>query len=75
MIMMTIPADDDRAVTIVTAIQGGDVETLRRHLRDSPDFAVARIVDSRGVSRTLLHIAADSCLFSCQQFILEVGIQ
>ena len=57
--MLVIPADDLRAVAIVTAIQSGDVETLQRHLRDSPDLAAARIVDDRGVSRTLLHIVAD----------------
>ena len=57
--MLVIPADDVRAVAIVTAIQSGDVETLQRHLRDSPDLAAARIVDDRGVSRTLLHVAAD----------------
>jgi hypothetical protein len=57
--MLSIPADDERAVTIVTAIQSGDVATLQRQLRDSPDLAAARIVDGRGVSRTLLHVAAD----------------
>lgn len=57
--MVVIPAGDERAVAIVTAIHAGDVETLRRHLRDSPDLAAARIVDDRGVSRTLLHIVAD----------------
>jgi hypothetical protein len=41
------------------AIQSGDVETLQRHLRDNPDLAPARVVDRRGVSRTLLHIVAD----------------
>lgn len=57
--MPSISADDGRAVAIVTAIQSGDVETLQRHLRDSPDLAKARIVDDRGVSRTLLHVVAD----------------
>jgi len=57
--MLSIPADDVRAIGIVTAIQKGDVETLQRHLRDSPDLSAARIVDDRGVSRTLLHVAAD----------------
>ncbi len=57
--MLSIPADDERAVTIVTAIHGGDVEALQHHLHDSPDLATARIVDDRGVARTLLHIAAD----------------
>ncbi len=57
--MLSIPAADVRAVAIVTAIQSGDAETLQRQLRDSPDLAAARLVDDRGVSRTLLHIVAD----------------
>lgn len=57
--MLSIPAEDVRAVAIVTAIRGGDLESLERHLRDSPDLAAARIVDDRGVARTLLHVAAD----------------
>jgi ankyrin repeat protein len=57
--MLSIPADDVRAVAVVTAIHNGDLETLQRHLRDSPDLAAARIVDGRGVSRTLLHVVAD----------------
>ena len=57
--MLSIPADDMRAVQIVTAIQSGDVASLQGQLRDSPDLAAARIVDERGVSRTLLHVVAD----------------
>jgi len=57
--MLSISADDPRAVEVVAAIHGGDVETLQRHLRGNPDLATARVVDRRGVSRTLLHIAAD----------------
>lgn len=57
--MLIIPADDERAAAIVTAIQAGDVDALQRHLRDAPELGAARIVDARGVSRTLLHVAAD----------------
>ncbi len=57
--MLNIPADDARAVAIVAAIHHGDVETLQRLLRDDPELATARIIDRRGVGRTLLHIAAD----------------
>ena len=57
--MLHIPADDARAVAIVAAIQSGDAETLQRELRATPDLATARIVDGRGVARTLLHIVAD----------------
>ena len=54
-----LPADDPRAVALAAAIASGDVETLARHLRESPGLAKARIVDGKGVSRTLLHVAAD----------------
>ena len=57
--MLIIPADDAPAVEIVAAIRQGDVETLRRHLRDNPELAAARVVDRKGVSRTLLHVVAD----------------
>lgn len=57
--MLSIPADDERAAAIVTAIEGGDVDALRRRLHDAPELAAARIVDARGVVRTLLHVAAD----------------
>src|SRR5688500_15448746 len=57
--MLTIQAEDERAVAVITAIQRGDVDTLQRHLRDDPDLATARSVDRRGVARPLLHVAAD----------------
>jgi uncharacterized protein len=57
--MLRIPADDARAVAIVAAIQSGDVDTLQRHLQADPDLATARVVDHRGVARTLLHVVAD----------------
>lgn len=57
--MTTIPAHEARAVAIVTAIQDGNVESVRQHLRDDPDLATARIVDARGVERPLLHVVAD----------------
>jgi hypothetical protein len=57
--MLSIPADDARAVTIRTAIQDGAVDTLIRCLQEDPSLATARIVDGRGVSRTLLHLVAD----------------
>jgi ankyrin repeat protein len=57
--MLSIPVDDPRAVALAAAIHSGDVEALRRQLRDNPALAAARVVDRRGVSRTLLHIAAD----------------
>jgi uncharacterized protein len=57
--MLTLPADDARAAAVIETIHSGDIEGLQRQLRDNPDFATCRIVDDRGVSRTLLHIAAD----------------
>jgi uncharacterized protein len=57
--MLSIQADDARAVALGAAIRSGDVDSLERHLRDLPELATARVVDARGVSRTLLHLAAD----------------
>lgn len=57
--MVSIPASDERARAVVDAIQRGDVEALRRRLDESAELAGARIVDSCGVARTLLHVAAD----------------
>lgn len=58
-LVLTIPADDVRAIALVGAIQGGDAESLQRQLREASDLAAARIVDDYGVSRTLLHVVAD----------------
>jgi ankyrin repeat protein len=44
---------------VVSAIQKGDVEGLRQQLSQDPGLATARVVDDRGVRRTLLHIATD----------------
>jgi uncharacterized protein len=55
----SLHADDPRAVALVAAIQSGDVAALERMLRDDPTLATARIVDEKGTSRTLLHVAAD----------------
>lgn len=57
--MTIIPAVTPTATRLVAAIQSGDVGALERQLRDDPALATARIIDDRGVARTLLHIAAD----------------
>ncbi len=57
--MLTIPEHDGRAMGAASAIQRGDVDALQRLLCENPNLAAARVRDSRGVSRTLLHIAAD----------------
>lgn len=56
---MNIPKGDARAIAVVSAIQEGDVAGLQSQLSQNPDLATARIVDERGVARTLLHVAAD----------------
>lgn len=57
--MLSIPIDDPRAVALTVAIRSGDVDALDGLLRDSPELATARVVDARGVARTLLHLVAD----------------
>lgn len=57
--MMNLPDDDQRAVAIVAAIRGGNVDALQRQLGHAPELGAARVVDGRGVSRTWLHVAAD----------------
>ena len=43
----------------MSAIHRGDIERLRRVLMEHPGLAAARVTDTGGVSRTLLHIVAD----------------
>jgi hypothetical protein len=57
--VLNIPNDDPRAIAVVSAIQGGDVEQLQHLLEENPDLATARIIGAKGSGRTLLHIAAD----------------
>jgi uncharacterized protein len=57
--MLSIPADSELGVALVSAIQRGDVDALQAQLRQHPELAAARVIDERGVSRTLLHVAAD----------------
>lgn len=56
---LNLQVDEARAVALTAAIHGGDVEALRRLVGDAPALATARVVDARGVSRTLLHVVAD----------------
>lgn len=44
---------------LVTAIQQGDIATLKALLEQHPDLAKERIVDEQKVGRSLLHILAD----------------
>jgi uncharacterized protein len=58
--MVTIHADDPRAVAAFDAIHAGDVQSLERLLVDDPDLATARVADPGcGDERTLLHVVAD----------------
>jgi uncharacterized protein len=57
--MLSIPADDARAVSVVEAIHDGDVEGLRQLLDNNLALAQVRIVDRCGVSRTLLLVVSD----------------
>jgi hypothetical protein len=57
--MLSLRADDKQSAALVKAIQGGEVEALERLLEQFPDLATARIVDAKGVARSLLHIATD----------------
>jgi len=47
------------AKSLVTAIHKGDVEALRRLLDGALGLSKVRIVDAKGVGRTLLHVATD----------------
>ena len=57
--MLSMQADEARAVALQAAIEGGDVEALQRQLDADAQLATARVVDRRGVARTLLHLVAD----------------
>jgi ankyrin repeat protein len=56
---MNIPEQDPKAIELVSAIKSGNVETIQRLLDETPGLARARIVDSRGSQRSLIHIATD----------------
>jgi uncharacterized protein len=56
---MNLPHADARAIALVECIRAGDVTGLTRLLLAQPTLAKARIVDGKGVSRTLMHVVAD----------------
>ena len=53
--------DDPLAMAVAEAIRAGDIEGLKRLVRDNQGLAAASIRDENGdgVSRTLLHLATD----------------
>ena len=56
---MEIRAVEPLAQSLTSAIQHGDIDTLRKLLDANPGISKARIIDVKGAGRTLLHIAAD----------------
>jgi uncharacterized protein len=56
--MTTFAADAPLADAATEAIRTGDLDALRRLLREHPDLAAARLGDERE-ARTLLHVATD----------------
>lgn len=57
--MKELRATDDLAVTVTSAIRDGNLAELNQLLHTHEGLAGARIVDDNGVSRSLLHVAAD----------------
>lgn len=57
--MRNIDASDPLATAVTKAIHEGDIGGLERLLAENDRLAKAKIIDARGGSRTLLHIAAD----------------
>ncbi len=56
---MEIRTSEPLAQALMSAIHSGDVEALRQLLDGEPLISKTRIVDPKGTSRTLLHIAVD----------------
>ena len=56
---MEILTTDPLAQGLIAVIHKGDVEGLRKLFAEHPNISQARIVDTKGASRTLLHIATD----------------
>jgi ankyrin repeat protein len=57
--MASPSADEPIAVAATKAIHEGDVDALRALLGEHPELAGARIRDTQGCGRTLLHVATD----------------
>jgi len=56
---MEFSSGDPTVVAVTSAIHSGAVDQLQQLLSATPALARSRIVDDRGVKRTLLHVAAD----------------
>jgi ankyrin repeat protein len=57
--VIALRSDEPLAVALIQAVRSGDVDSLRELLDANPELASARIQDSRGCSRTPLHVATD----------------
>ncbi|HWN33799.1 MAG TPA: ankyrin repeat domain-containing protein, partial [Pseudonocardia sp.] len=57
--MEILRGDDPVAVRVVQAIRAGDIGALHRILGQHPGIASASIQDSKGCSRTPMHVATD----------------
>jgi len=57
--MLNLDEDAPLAVVAIGAIRSGDVEELRRLLKDRPDLAAARITRERGFERDALLLSPD----------------
>lgn len=56
---MEMPASDRLAAALITAIHQGNLEAIATILALHPEIARARIRDSKGATRTPLHVVAD----------------
>jgi len=54
-----VPSDSQAAIGLRLAVHAGDVEAIRRLLRDDPALASARLTGKDGGSGTPLHIVTD----------------
>jgi ankyrin repeat protein len=55
----TLSSTDTVAGSLTSAIQTGDLTSLRRLLAEDPELARVRIISPNGSTRSLLHIATD----------------
>src|SRR5215469_2055952 len=54
-----LPEDDPVAAELRVAVRAGEVEAIRRLLRNDPALATARLVGRRGGTGTCLHLVTD----------------
>jgi uncharacterized protein len=57
--MELIKYNDPVAMSLVHSVQTGDLDELRRLLKEFPGLASKRALDNKGSSRTVLHVVTD----------------